>query len=61
MIIHSTSFIMSKKRLTSSMSVPLLSLRKKKKKMEMNDWISNRSSEEIELELKVEFFETKGD
>ena len=29
--------------------------------MEMNDWISNRSSEEIELELKVEFFETKGD
>ena len=48
-----------RERLKSSMSVPLLSLRKKK--MERNDWTSNRSREGSKLELKIEFSETKGD
>ena len=48
-----------RERLKSSMSVPLLSLRKKK--MERNDWTSNRSREGSKLELEIEFSETKGD
>ena len=48
-----------RERLKSSMSVPLLSLRKKKK--ERNDWTSNRSREGSKLELEIEFSETKGD
>ena len=48
-----------RERLKSSMSVPLLSLRKKK--MERNDWTSNRSREGSKIELEIEFSETKGD
>ena len=47
-----------RERLKSSMSVPLLSLRKKK--MERNDWTSNRLRQGFEFEFEVEFFSRRG-